>query len=525
MRQKGKIFAVTLVALLVCSAIALVGMKVYADSNKDTIADGVFIETVSLGGTTEEEARRLVDDYIKTLKSRKITVNVDGNKVATKLEKIGYEVVANDYIDQAVNLGKSGNLIKRYKELQDVKHNKLVYDLEFTIDNTQTKEFIEKKCAKYEIEPVNATIKKQGGSFVVSDDKTGRAVQVQETIDKIKSVILQGWDGKDVSVDAVMIDAEPQVTKETMAKCKDLLGEYSTSFASSSSDRVANLENAARLINGSVILPGEEFSTSQKLIPFTEENGYKAAGAYLNGKVVDSIGGGVCQASTTLYNALLKAELEITQRFNHSMIVSYIPASMDAAISEGYKDLKFKNNTNVPIYIEAYTVGRTIYFKVYGEETRNLTNRKVVYESEVIETIQPGADIERKDPTKPVGYRYVEQSAHTGYKAKLWKIVYENGEQVSKEQVNYSSYAAQPAYVVVGTKEEKKPEPEKTDEEEKEKDEEKEDGNKTDKPDKTDDTDKKPSKKPSVDSDSNKGDADANKPAAQKVENDKKTEE
>ena len=95
------------------------------------------------------------------------------------------------------------------------------------------------------------------------------------------------------------------------------------------------MENGCRLINGTTLYPGEEFSTLDKISPFTEANGYYPAGSYLNGMVVDSLGGGICQVSTTLYNAVLLSELEVTQRSNHSMIISYVKPSMDAAIAEG----------------------------------------------------------------------------------------------------------------------------------------------------------------------------------------------
>ena len=142
-------------------------------------------------------------------------------------------------------------------------------------------------------------------------------------------------------------------------------------------------------INGTVLYPGEEFSVGQTIGPLTAAGGYELAGAYENGQTVQSYGGGVCQVSTTLYNAVLKAELEVTQRSNHSMIVTYVKPSMDAAIAGDYKDLKFVNNLDAPIYIEGYTVGKDIYFNIYGQETRP-SNRKVTYESEVVSEEDPG---------------------------------------------------------------------------------------------------------------------------------------
>lgn len=469
MKRKTKIFATTLVSLLVCAVLALAGMKIYADSKSDTIPEGVYVDAVSLGGKTADEAKELVDEYIKSLSNKKFTLVVDGNNVKTTLGELGFASVENNYIEEASNLGKTGNLIKRYKELKDIENEKLVYNLEFTVEETAVQSFIDGKCARYEVEPVDAAITRKDGKFKIKEEVLGRTINIEDTVEKIKTALSSDWDHEALKVEAVVTDVEPDATKEMLERCKDVLGEFSTTYASSSSNRATNLDNAAKLLNGTVLLPGEEASATEKLTPFTGDNGYQAAGAYLNGKVVDSIGGGVCQATTTLYNALLLAELEITERYNHSMIVSYVDAAMDAAISDGVKDLKFKNNTDSPVYVEAYTSGRTIYFKIYGEETRDPEHRTVEYKSEIIETIQPGADIVTEDPTRPSSYRAVEQSAHVGYKAVLWKYVYIDGVQQSKEKVNYSSYAAEPAYVIVGTKEEKKEEEEeKKDEEEEE---------------------------------------------------------
>ena len=184
--------------------------------------------------------------------------------------------------------------------------------------------------------------------------------------------------------------------------------------------------------------------------PFSEANGYYMAGSYVSGKVVDSLGGGICQVSTTLYNAVLLAELEVTERYNHSMIVGYVDPSADAAIAESSgKDFKFVNNTDYPIYIEGYTHDKQITFNIYGKETRD-AGHSVRYESEVLEVINPPADQIYADAGQPIGY-IVTESAHIGYKARLWKITLENGVEVSREQVNSSSYKMVPRSATVGT--------------------------------------------------------------------------
>ncbi len=152
----------------------------------------------------------------------------------------------------------------------------------------------------------------------------------------------------------------------------------------------------------------------------------------------------------TLYNAALLAELEITERHNHSMTVSYVDLSADAAIAESAgKDFRFVNNTDYPIYIEGIIKNKQITFNIYGKETRS-SARKVTYVSEVLETINPPADQIYQDASQPIGYFLKGDSAHIGYKAKLWKVVMENGVEVSREQVNSSTYKMAPRSATVG---------------------------------------------------------------------------
>ena len=231
------------------------------------------------------------------------------------------------------------------------------------------------------------------------------------------------------------------------------MGTFTTEYADSSESRAKNLANGARLINNTVVYPGEVFSAYEHLAPFTRQNGYHVAGAYSKGKVIDSIGGGACQVTTTLYNAVLYAELEVVQRHEHSMTISYVDLSRDAAIAGTYKDFKFKNNTDVPILIEAYTKGRKITFNIWGHETRDTKNRRIEFETRVLSKTSPPPDVIEEDPTKPATYKKVTQAAHTGYKAELYKIVYENGVEVSRTLVNKSNYAPAPRYITVGTKE------------------------------------------------------------------------
>ena len=157
----------------------------------------------------------------------------------------------------------------------------------------------------------------------------------------------------------------------------------------------------------------------------------------------------MCQVATTLYNAVIRAELDIVQRYNHSMIVSYVKPSDDAAIAGTYKDLKFKNNLDNPVYIEGYCSGGIITFNVYGVETRP-ANREISFRSETLSEEDPVTQF-NFDAGQPVGYFNTEQSAHKGVTARLWKTVTVDGTVQSDEIFNNSKYKSSPKIVTVGT--------------------------------------------------------------------------
>jgi vancomycin resistance protein YoaR len=435
--------------------------KAFAAAEEETITKGVYIDSVDIGGMTKEQAEQAVKDYVDSLKEKMVTVDIDGEKENITLGDLGFTSKDNKYIEEALEIGRSGNLIKQYKELKDTQENNLTYKLEFSVSDDELKTFTKKQLSSHNVKAKNATVARKNGKFVYTDEVVGMKVNTTATADSIKDAILKNWTGEDVNVSAKIKKDEPKFTREMVEKCNTIIGTYSTTYTSSSNDRAANLANGARLINNTVLYPGDVFSAYEKLTPFTKANGYYEAGAYANGKVIDSIGGGACQVTTTLYNAVLFSELEVVERFPHSMTISYVSLSRDAAIAGTWKDLKFKNDTETPIVIEASTQGRTITFTIWGNETRD-EGRKVKFETVVLNEKAPGADVVTKDPSQLEGYEYTTQSAHTGYSAELYKIVYENGVEVSRTRVNKSVYNPSPRYVTVGTK---KTEPEENVEE------------------------------------------------------------
>lgn len=417
--------------------------------NEKIICDGIKIGTIDVGGMTEESARGKIEEYIFTRENRELSIQVQEHTVTASCKELGLSFADEDYAGKALAVGKEGNFLERFRDISEAEKGEKSIELDAELNEEMLKDFIETNCSVYDIKAKDSKLKVKNGELKATKSQTGQELQLEETLELVKEAVLSEGEKEQNMVTAVVETTEPEYTQEEVSKCTDLLGSYSTTYSTYQVERSSNVATAAGRINGTVVYPGKTFSTIKVIKDRTLENGYKAAPEYSSGKVIDGIGGGVCQVSTTLYNAVINAELEIVERSPHSMVVSYVDVSRDAAIAGDYKDFKFKNNTEYPVYIMGNAYGGTLSFKVYGCETRP-ENRSISFESEITDTIEPGEEVVTEDPSLPESYRSVTQSAHVGYRAKLWKIVKVDGVQTEKIQVNSSSYNPSPQYVTVG---------------------------------------------------------------------------
>lgn len=441
--------------------VAVSGIYAYTalGSTEDIIQDGVYIENLDISGMTVEDARDAIEELAKEKASTKVSITVNKDVIETTLDKLGYKWSNESIVDEAVHIGKSGNVIKRYKDKLDLANEGKYFAIELKLSKKDLKENLQEICKPYNIEAKNASLEATGSGFKIIPEKEGCVVDYDTSTEGLYKYLTEQWDGKsEVAFTTTTEISKPEYTTEDCEKVSDTpMGSYYTSFSTgwSYENRNLNIKNGAEKIDGTVLYPGETFSCNDCLAPWTTDNGWYPAGTYVDGGVADSLGGGICQVSSTLYNALIRAEIEIVERYPHSMSVSYVPLAADAALAGDYKDLVFKNNTDAPIYIQAiYSSAGTIKFNVYGHDTRD-PNRTIEFVSETISTTPIKKEI-KKDPTKKVGYEKVESTGHVGYSAKLWKIVYENGKQVSKDLIHTSSYRMSPTKIVKGTKKEDK---------------------------------------------------------------------
>ena len=422
-----------------------------------TITEGVCIGSVDVGGMTKEEAKKAVDAYVDSIKDTSFSLKGANSSFDATAQEMSVSADTDAAADEALSVCHEGSLIDRFVESEELKKGNVAVNMYLSVDKQKTAKMIYDKSDELNIKAVDNSLQRNGDSFDFVPGQEGKEVDVVKSVYAINDFLQNSWDGSANEIELVTNTVQPRGSKEELSKIKDNLGGFSTDFSSSAAGRATNVKNACSLINGSVIYPGEQFSVYEAISPITTDNGYQIAGAYENGQVVDSVGGGVCQVSTTLYNAVINAELEVVERSPHSMVVHYVNVSRDAAISGNYKDLKFKNNTKSLIYIAASANGGVLSFKIFGEDTRE-KDRKIAFESEIVEEKHPEGEVVIVDTTKPSGYREITQSAHTGYNAKLWKIIYIKGVEKERVLVNTSSYNAEPQHVTVGKQQEVKKE-------------------------------------------------------------------
>jgi vancomycin resistance protein YoaR len=418
-------------------------------AQEEVISDGVFVGEIDVSGMTASEAKAAIQEQVDLLGASVVTLQMGDAEVSTTLGELGLTWENPDVIDEISRIGTTGNIMRRYKEKKDLQNQNVHYEIEYSVDESAERAFVE-SCSVYNSEPVEGSVYMgDDGVLYVSGGTDGLTLNVDATIGTLNEYLTE-WQTEDITVQAEVKRTSPVLTAETLSDMNNILGTATTDYSSSTYARSTNISVGTSKINGTLLMPGESFSVTSAVVPFTAENGYELAPSYESGQVVETYGGGICQVSTTLYNALLKAELEIDARSNHTMTVSYVDPSKDAAIAEGIMDLVFTNNKETPIYIAGSAYGGVLTFSVYGKETRP-SNRTIEYVSEVTGRTDASTNVKLVANTEQsAGYLLQTQTAHEGLSAVLWKNVYVDGVLTETTQVNSSYYEASAAIYEVG---------------------------------------------------------------------------
>lgn len=264
--------------------------------------------------------------------------------------------------------------------------------------------------------------------------------------DAIPTAALEAYKKGDQSFELPVKQTEGRYPRQAIDGITDVVSEFSTKFSEGKVNRSSNIRLAASLIDGTVLMPGEVFSYNKTVGRRTSKTGFKLAGVYLNGRHEVDYGGGICQVSTTLFNAALLANLKIRERQSHGMPVPYVPLGRDATVDYGTVDLKFENTTGSPIAISAEVTSGQITFRILGKKDPSL-------EIEIFTTDHSSWGNSVKyvdDPSLPPGKTKVIEKGSTGHSCRTWRLVKREGKVVSRENLGPSLYRANPKIVARG---------------------------------------------------------------------------
>ena len=456
--HKG-IIAVAVIAVAVAGFFGYNHMqkgKVQELLSAEGIFQGVTIDGRDVTGLSEAEALALLQDEYKTeIGGQVLTLyyedaekeDAEEMKWEIPFAEIGAGYDVEGAVKAAYETGRAGTADENFKVGKQLLKGNIDIEVVYTYDEVLMNAKLDEIAEEFDCEAEDSTVTRKNGKFVITDEKDGLVMDKEKTMEAVAEVMETRMSGKVLIVAEV---TKPEVTAEDNENVTDLIGTFYTTYNNSDRNRNTNLAVGCQYINGTILAPGEVFSANVELGSQTAAGGYKMAGVYNNGKVEQGMAGGVCQVTTTLYNAAIMAELEIVERHPHSMTVGYVPLGRDAAIAGNYKDLKFKNNTEYPIMIEAYASGGKLVMNIYGKEVHN-AGRKVSFDTVYEATVPKPADIVKEDPERPEGEREITSKGRTGSKVSVYKTVTEGG-KTTRNWFTSSSYRAVADEVTVGTK-------------------------------------------------------------------------
>lgn len=476
----------------------------------DKIIKGVLIDKVDVSNMTKEQAKKILEEYYLQRAENEIILTHGEFESTTTYTALEVKYKTDEAIEKAYIYGRQKNLIKdNYDILKSLIKGKEI-DINVEIDKEMLNQISNNINNSIEGAITQPSYYIEEDKLIITSGKIGLKVDENELSQKIYEYVRQGLQAQTIEIpfitaepdkidiekihdeiykevkdayytqepftiypevegidfnieDAQVIIAEEKeqyeipliVTKPTKTTrdigteaSPDLLATFSTKYQASNKNRTTNLILAANKINGTVLLPGEEFSYNKTVGERTPQAGFKNAATFSGGKVVDGIGGGICQISTTLYDAVVMADLEITQRRNHQFVTSYVGGGKDATVVWGSQDFKFKNTRKYPVRITATVQGGIATVQVWG--IREEVEYDITIETKKTATINYTTQYIQTSEL-PAGQQKVIQAGNNGSKYEAYKVKRLNGEVVSKTLLSKDTYNAMKKIVHVGT--------------------------------------------------------------------------
>ncbi len=414
----------------------------------DGIVDGVYVGTLDLSGLTREQAVNELHEFAAKVEETNIVIVYEDIKMQTTAKELGITLDVDDALNKACSAGNTGSIFKRFSERQHIKRHGLRIEPSFIVNDRKFESELSKQAAEIITEPSDAGFKiMPDDSVAIVPGRMGTRIDFPALKSDITGKISRQNEGiVEVNLPVLAVTPRRSTSDIESMGINGLISRYSTSFDAAQAGRTYNIKVAAAALDGLLIAPGDEFSFNRVVGPRSSEAGYKSAGVIINNELVQGVGGGVCQVSSTLYNAVLLANLRITERSNHSLPVGYVPIGRDATVVYGAIDFKFQNNTDFYIYIKTLVEGNKLTVKLYGNKNKT---PKVEVHSWITEEIVPEIQYE-KDPNLAAGEEVVKQEGKKGFKAAAVRYVWVDGEKKT-EKLPGSFYHPVKRIIAVGT--------------------------------------------------------------------------
>lgn len=402
----------------------------------------VYAQEINLGNLEKEAAQKLLNE--KNYYGN-IDLNYNGKHYTFDLEELGCKFDIDSTIAKAFEVGRSGDLAKDiadYVKLKYLKENIVLEVGDSVPDNLEEqlynliKDDIERASTNASIS-IDSSINITKGKYGVSIDRENFKKAIYDNLKP----------GEDINLDVPVIETEPDLSSGDLEKINGVIGTYKTNFSSNLEGRNENIRVASNYMNNMLLMPGETFSYNKVTKLKTVSNGYKNATVIVNGEIEEGLGGGVCQVSSTLYNSVLYAGLEVVQRRAHSIPSNYVYYGRDATVSDNAIDFKFKNNYDFPVYIKTYVGVSSCTVSIYGnvESVPDIEITSAV----VSKTVKEVKTVE--DPTLKKGMQVVKTKGRDEIRSETYVIVDGVKKLVSKDR-----YPSQAKVILVGTKEDVK---------------------------------------------------------------------
>jgi vancomycin resistance protein YoaR len=403
------------------------------------IIPGVWVAGESIGGLKLEEAQALLHSRFLAGQQKKVTLNYQKRMFDVVLGTIGIQADSFKTAQRAYALGRTGSLWQRLITIIQACRKGIIVPVQYFHNQMILNAFYRLMDASIGREPVRAVVKvRADGRVAYNPSIEGRLINRNRLTQLFEAAITKS---ELINIDIPVDHISPTLTSADIKRwsLNRVLGIYLTPFNPGAFERVHNLKTAAEALNNVIIYPGQNFSFNTWVGPRMANTGYKEAPVVIRGKLVPGIGGGVCQVSSTLYNAVLLANLEIVKRYNHSLASGYVPLGRDATVVNGSVDLIFKNNLAAPILLTAEVDPPYVRVAVLGEKKGW---ERIDLETEIVAKY-PFAKLKIEDPQLPWG-KVITQPGKPGYKVNLWRVAHYQDGTMRKQRVNTSIYPSQP---------------------------------------------------------------------------------